>query len=352
MPEKVCVKCGTDVASLKRTKDPKGNYWCMDCYQAAVAAKQPAEPVPPADEYDLTAELLDEAAAFQDNVCQNCRSPMPKDAAICVNCGYNVASGKQAHTRVKKEKEPSAAGAAGVKALGLAGSMATTWPMAMGFALIGGSVAGLIGAGIWAAVAYNVRYEHSLLAWVIGGAVGFGVLVGARGYAGLMTGVMAAVIAIAAVIGGRMWAISLIVDDLVAEIDFEEFERVDRSEILSYLATDIADEWEAAGERLRWPPGYDNDIAWEQHEFPEDVWTEAQTRWNVWDEAQRDQYVAATESEMSQVSQDLQNFTSTDNLQQVFFDTLSPIDFLFFGLAIITAAGVGSGGELSMRGDD
>lgn len=58
--KKICVKCGKDVAQLKRSKDQHGKYWCMDCLQkvttlprqpagAAPAAAPPAavEPAPP-----------------------------------------------------------------------------------------------------------------------------------------------------------------------------------------------------------------------------------------------------------------------------------------------------------------
>src|SRR5687767_12971999 len=33
---KMCVACGVDVAGKKRTKDPRGNYFCQPCWDAKV----------------------------------------------------------------------------------------------------------------------------------------------------------------------------------------------------------------------------------------------------------------------------------------------------------------------------
>src|SRR5688572_25304500 len=33
---KMCVACGVDVAGKKRTKDPRGNYYCQPCWDAKV----------------------------------------------------------------------------------------------------------------------------------------------------------------------------------------------------------------------------------------------------------------------------------------------------------------------------
>lgn len=106
MPEKICVKCGKDVASLKRTKDAKGNYWCAECASGASKPRKPAVP----DEQKLTAALLEEANKFQKNVCQNCRSPLDKSATICVNCGFNPDSGRQLHTKIKQDRSAKSSG--------------------------------------------------------------------------------------------------------------------------------------------------------------------------------------------------------------------------------------------------
>lgn len=37
---KVCKLCGKDVSQLKRVKDPKGNYYCEECYVSAANKKQ------------------------------------------------------------------------------------------------------------------------------------------------------------------------------------------------------------------------------------------------------------------------------------------------------------------------
>ena len=48
MADKICVKCGKDVATLKRTKDQEGNYWCAECFETAMeASKARATPTQP-----------------------------------------------------------------------------------------------------------------------------------------------------------------------------------------------------------------------------------------------------------------------------------------------------------------
>ena len=53
---------------------------------------------------------------------------------------------------------------------------------------------------------YASGYEYSILAWGIGGLVGFGVLIGAQEYAGLESGIMALVLANLSIFGGKVFA--------------------------------------------------------------------------------------------------------------------------------------------------
>ncbi|MBN4052614.1 hypothetical protein JYT82_00715, partial [bacterium AH-315-K20] len=69
--------------------------------------------------------------------------------------------------------------------------------------IIAGCVAAVIGAAIWAAVAYYAHFEIGWIAWIIGAMVGGAVFATAGDQAGMMTGVGAAVIAIAGVVGGK-----------------------------------------------------------------------------------------------------------------------------------------------------
>ena len=65
------------------------------------------------------------------------------------------------------------------------------------FALMGGSVAAVIGAVAWIGIVIATGYELGILAWGIGGLVGFGVLLSSRDHiVGDLSGLLAAVIAL------------------------------------------------------------------------------------------------------------------------------------------------------------
>ncbi len=67
-------------------------------------------------------------------------------------------------------------------------------------AMIGGSVAAAIGGVAWIGLAMATGYEIGILAWGIGGLVGFGVILSSRDHiVGDLTGIIAAVIALLAV---------------------------------------------------------------------------------------------------------------------------------------------------------
>ena len=282
--EKICVKCGTDVSAIERSKDAKGRYWCMPCYRAALAkqeAKREAErraqhAAAPAGDADdqMMAALLDEGVheTAQPTACPNCRAMMPPGSVLCMSCGYNAQTGETlstvARNRSKAEKAMDRVGDAGKK---------VEAPMLVLLSVIGGSIGGVIGAGIWAAVAYNLRLEIGWLAIGVGLITGGGVAVCAKDYTGMLTGLIAVVIAIGAIVGGKYWASSIIVSDYIEQVSSTE--STDVSDGMSWMATLVADEWEAAGRRLDWPEDMDNSIAWERLDFPRDVWAEARDRW-------------------------------------------------------------------------
>ncbi|MBN1444162.1 MAG: hypothetical protein JXA90_15735 [Planctomycetes bacterium] len=70
--------------------------------------------------------------------------------------------------------------------------------------LLGAVIGGVLGMAAWAALAALAHYETGILAWAIGGAVGFGaVLLGGRGTAMAMA---AGIIALASIFAGKVAA--------------------------------------------------------------------------------------------------------------------------------------------------
>lgn len=73
------------------------------------------------------------------------------------------------------------------------------------FSLMGGSAAAAIGGVAWIAIAVATGYEFGILAWGIGGLVGFGVLLSSRDHiVGDVTGIIAGITAILAVTAPKL----------------------------------------------------------------------------------------------------------------------------------------------------
>ena len=93
--DKTCVVCAADCADRPRVKDPAGRYYCRTCYESAKRADGHQErPLASSDELGglspaEPAAAADRAERHHDGY-PNCRSPMPDDAVICTQCGYNL----------------------------------------------------------------------------------------------------------------------------------------------------------------------------------------------------------------------------------------------------------------------
>lgn len=132
---KQCSICGKDRRGLPRVRDPKGRYYCPECYEQGIerkkklAAEQPSgialapdenddtnadtgvdEPVPTRAtlEPSLLDELVDDVVpAVRKPVaapCENCGQPTTVDAIICTSCGYNRQTGETLKIETTKPK--------------------------------------------------------------------------------------------------------------------------------------------------------------------------------------------------------------------------------------------------------
>lgn len=162
-----------------------------------------------------------------------------------------------------------------------------------------------------------------------------------------MTGALAVVIAIAAVLAGKYAEVSLVVDDVGGMVA----KRIQVTDALAtgMIAQDVVKEWQGAGKRLNWPEGMDPDTAKEaseEAEFPKDVWVEARKRWTSASEEWRRDFKARKEAELK-----AEFATIVSNAKgEGFFANFRLFDVLWFFLAIASAYGVGSG--TGTGGDD
>ena len=197
-------------------------------------------------------------------------------------------------------------------------------------------IGGFIGASIWAGITYFTGYEIGWIAWGVGFLVGLSVRIGAGNDMGVGPGAIAVIGAVAALLAGKYAAVHLQVRHEMASAPEMTFSADD---MLVGIADDVVAEWEGQGKKLKWPPGQSVETAESASQYPADVWTEAQKRWNEIPAAEQTQQIADKQALIEQLTGDIQGMVT----DQGFKASFSPVDLLFFGLAIFTAFKLGSG---------
>ena len=214
--------------------------------------------------------------------------------------------------------------------------------MSIGKAIVGGVIGGVIGAAAWAAVGYFTNRELGLLAWGVGGLVGLGVRLGARDNLGLVPGLAAAAIAVAAILAGKFVMIEVVfrqVESAAADAGKPMVVTMPTDdEMIASFADAIAEEKEAAGQTLPWPEGMSLDEAMEEPDYPPGLWKDAKVRWDALPPADREtrrvqafEYYKAEWASMRSASR-----------SEGFIDTFSLWDLIWFGLATMTAFSMGA----------
>lgn len=206
---KPCTVCGIDCAGRARVKDNKGRYFCEHCFEVTKQTKQiqtSPPPPPPLLVPDVQADnsfLLDipsaPLAAPEVHRCPECGRPLPVSAKLCVGCGYDVASGKRLNVKVAKARAADAPDAQSTPSAG------GSFPLAV----IGAGIGAALGAVLWTVVVYLTGWEVGYVAWAVGGLAGGGALLGSRGTAGDLTGVVAAAFALVAIAAGKYYSVTM-----------------------------------------------------------------------------------------------------------------------------------------------
>jgi ribosomal protein L40E len=110
---KICGICGRDCSAKPRIRDPRGRYFCRECYEAALQRKRagaqhdqpPPEPHPASSALEEEPNVLDDliaqsapsptSADASSYTCPRCGAPHGLTAVICTNCGYNLRTGEE-----------------------------------------------------------------------------------------------------------------------------------------------------------------------------------------------------------------------------------------------------------------
>ncbi len=184
----------------------------------------PVEPAPVLPEGFVAApsqlEIVDyesKAAPKEDTIeCPNCKHVQAKSEQ-CENCGIWFHKFEAAGAVAEPVSAPKAAlgvSAAAPKAADVAMDEVETTsddsdfgPNVLSPAAIGAAVvAALVGAWVWKFIAVTLEFEFGLIAWGIGGAIGFAAA--AAGSRGMQAGIVCALLALGSIGLGKYWAYS------------------------------------------------------------------------------------------------------------------------------------------------
>jgi hypothetical protein len=148
--------------------------------------------------------------------------------------------------------------------------------MGKGFAYA--ALGAAVGAAAWVLAILLTGLSLWVLAPIVGGAAGFGMMRGTQMRGGLPAGVNAAVLTLAAVAAARYAVVSA---------RMQEFAAFDEEEVASAIAEEVAGEWIDEGHEV-----YDD----EEGDFLPEVYAEAHERWASMSEPEQREYVAALEA--------------------------------------------------------
>jgi hypothetical protein len=217
--------------------------------------------------------------------------------------------------------------------------------------VMGGAVAGLIGAAIWAAIGYFTGLEIGWIAWGIGMLVGIGVrVVGSQemvtfdkvqrkmvrsrvGAEGPVAGSVAAVLAVVSVLAGKYALVHLFMSAPAASIA----DYLEDDSMISAIADQIVVEHESAGRPVAWPAGVTADEAYERAHYPPEIWTEAESRWNAVPPEEKETMKKAHAELIGAAFESMEGAESS-----MFLASFGAFDLLWFGLAALTAFRLGA----------
>ncbi len=361
--EKVCVICGASCAGQPRIKNEQGQYAHQACAEKRTS-KPAAHPVTPdpmlGDDEDLMGALLDDLPGAAEPAlaagpgagglkqgCPGCGVAVSPEAVVCTGCGFNFKTGKGLKTKISKE--PKANGASSMA--GTAGEFAAAGTKFLAGALIGGAAAAAVGAGVWSAIIIGTGYEIRALAIGVGALCGFGTAVGSRGQSGMMTGCIAVVFAVLAIIAGKYAAVVHITDEMYGVssdrsmyIDTLGPDEIDgymvRGLVIDRMIGDISAERVPARTRERYEKAMtDGEYP---DDYPKDLIAAAQAEWDGHPESRRMELIEAQRDSEREFRQVMRSAVRESGLMALL---MRPRSLIFFVVAIVAAYYIGSGGN-------
>jgi len=181
--------------------------------------------------------------------------------------------------------------------------------------IIAGAIAGIIGAVVWAAIAFYGDLEIGWIAWGIGAAIGFAMSAVSKS-GGPGAAAFAVLITVASLVGGKYLAVQMAVSKVGEELG---------------LPTDVSDE--LAGEKLAWRNNSNFQNIQSIEDFPLDVLQEATKNFN----AMTAEEILVKKDDLRKEIKKAIGLFKKDLANKVFMASFGILDIVFFLLGIVTA---------------
>ena len=206
-----------------------------------------------------------------------------------------------------------------------------------------GAIGGLVGAALWAGVAVVTNREIGWIAWLVGFATGLGVRFAAGESEGALPGILAAVLAVLAVFGGKYFAVHLAVEKAIGSMGIVAPTSHSDEQAISEIADDLSAQYKQKGKPLVFPAEKGQPNATIRQQYPRDVWDEAQKTWNAKTPPQREEFKKQM-AEHAKATVAMFNGAFREEMRKKAFEaSFTPFDILWFLLAVVTAFKLGSG---------
>ncbi|MBY0310829.1 MAG: hypothetical protein K2W85_02045 [Phycisphaerales bacterium] len=153
--------------------------------------------------------------------------------------------------------------------------------------LIGAGLGAIAGAAVWALLVYFTNYEFGFVAWALGVAAGFGMMMGSGGKGGIGMGVAAAVVAVLGILAGKLMVAHVIATEHVAR----SIDNIGEVEAVAALRDDVMTQWLSEQRTMTWPRGMTPEAALEEGYVPPEVEKEASNRWRRMDASDRQDHI-------------------------------------------------------------
>jgi hypothetical protein len=154
------------------------------------------------------------AAGPSIKLCPHCGTTMQADARLCVACGFDTKTGR-------RMQDTSVSGGSGK--LSAVGGVLGSAVRSGGAILLGtflSFLGAMLGAALWAGIAYAIKLELGYVAWAVGGLAGGGMYLGFRNQS-TIAGLIASFMAVLGIVVGKIAVFVIVILSMVASMSSE-----------------------------------------------------------------------------------------------------------------------------------